>query len=170
MTSPIRTARMELIPATIVLSEAEIGDRAEFARLLGADVPASWPPESLADALPFFLEMLRDTPEWFGWLSWYGVLDDGARRRLVGSIGFKGGPDDHGAVEIGYSVVPEAQGSGIATEMTEALTKWALKHAKVTRVEAETVEGNRASQRVLEKLGFRRVAVIDGMVRWMRER
>lgn len=170
MTAPIRTKRIELIPATIALSEAEMHDREAFARLLSADIPASWPPESLADALPFFLQMLRDTPEWFGWLSWYGVLADVARRRLVGSIGFKGGPDDDGMVEIGYSVVPEEQGNGIATEMTDALTKWALRHARVTRVEAETVEANRASQRVLEKIGFRRVAVIDGMVRWVRER
>lgn len=48
----IETARLKLVPATVTLARAEIGDRGEFARLLGASAPDNWPPETLADALP----------------------------------------------------------------------------------------------------------------------
>ena len=50
----LHTDRLDLIPATIALSRAEIDDRAGFARLLRAAVPQNWPPESVADALDFF--------------------------------------------------------------------------------------------------------------------
>ena len=50
----IETARLKLTPATVALARAEIGDRAEFARLLRASVPDNWPPETTVDALPLF--------------------------------------------------------------------------------------------------------------------
>ncbi|MER3514457.1 MAG: hypothetical protein C4310_08775 [Chloroflexota bacterium] len=56
---------------------------------------------------------------------------------LVGSGGFKG-PPHAGAVEIGYSVLPQYQGKGYATEMVAGLVRRALKHAEVDRIVAET--------------------------------
>ena len=40
---------------------------------------------------------------------------------LVGAGGYFGPPDADGTVEIGYSVLPEWQRHGYATQMTEAL-------------------------------------------------
>ena len=40
----VRTDRLEIVPGTAALGRAEMGDRARFAALLGAEVPASWPP------------------------------------------------------------------------------------------------------------------------------
>ena len=67
----IETARLKLMPATVALARAEIGDRGEFARLLGASVPDNWPPETLADALPLFLGWLEAAPDRVGWFGWY---------------------------------------------------------------------------------------------------
>lgn len=39
----IEAARLKLVPATLPLTRAEIGDRGKFARLLGAPVPDNWP-------------------------------------------------------------------------------------------------------------------------------
>lgn len=151
----IETTRLRLMPATIALARAEIGDRGELARLLGASVPDDWPPETLADALPLFLGRLEAAPDRIGWFAWYALAgDDGAAAQvLVASGGFKGPPLD-GTVEIGYSVLPRFQGRGYATEMVDGLVRWAMEQPGVNRVAAETEWANPASVRVLTKAGF----------------
>ena len=150
----IETARLKLVPATVAHVRAAIGDRAEFARLLGAVVPDNWPPETLADALPSFLTSLEAAPDQTGWFAWYGLVKDGAATAvLAASGGFKGPPKD-GGVEIGYSVLPQFQGLGYATEMVVVLVRWAMRQPGVARVVAETDWANPASVRVLMKTGF----------------
>jgi [ribosomal protein S5]-alanine N-acetyltransferase len=151
----IATARLKLVPATVPLARAEIGDRGEFARLLDASVPDNWPPESLADALTLFLGWLEAAPDRVGWFGWYALsLDEGSGSPvLVASGGFKGPPRD-GEAEIGYSVLPQFQRKGYATEMVGGLVHWALGQPGVFRIVAETESANPASVRVLSKLGF----------------
>ena len=151
----IETPRLRLLPSTIPLARAELGDRAEFARMLGASVPENWPPDSLLDALPMLLAGLEEGPDRVSWFSWYGLAaGNGADSRLlVASGGFFGLPHA-GTVEIGYSVLPQYQGMGYATEMVIGLTSWAMGQSGVHRVVAETEWANPASVRVLSKAGF----------------
>src|SRR5450432_3830135 len=151
----IETARLTLVPATLAHARAEIGDRAGFARLLHATVPQNWPPESSADALPLFLEWLQAAPHNAGWFGWYALarVEGGGSPVLVGSGGFLGPPQD-GQVAMGYSVLPQFQAMGYATEMAHALVQWAGRQAGVSRIVAETEWANPASVRVLAKLGF----------------
>jgi RimJ/RimL family protein N-acetyltransferase len=155
----VLTARMRLIPATVVLARAEMADRAAFAALLSATVPDNWPPDSLADALPWFLRQLEIDPERrVGWLGWYGLRAAAEQEPavLVASAGFKGPPLD-GTVEVGYSVLPQYQGQGLATEMVRALIGWALAQDGVRRILAETTSDNTPSLRLLGRLGFRTI-------------
>ena len=152
----IDTARLTLIPATGSFVQAEIGDQDAFSQLLGAMVPENWPPELLADALLFFLEQLERHPEMSGWLSWYWILRE-KERILVGCGGFKGLPRPDGSVEIGYSLLPQYQGNGYASEAVRGLVDWAFEHEEVSQVLAETTPENRRSIRLLEKLRFRAV-------------
>ena len=157
----IQTSRLMLVPATVALAQAEITDRAEFAGLLNAVVPATWPPESLVDALPLFLSWIEAAPDQTGWFSWYAVSlqqltsdspkSDGV---LVGGGGFLGPPAE-GAVQMGYSVLPEFQNLGIATELVNGLTQWAFNDPSLHHINAETEWANPASYRVLSKTGFR---------------
>jgi ribosomal-protein-alanine N-acetyltransferase len=149
----IATARLILVPASVALARAERADRAELGRLLGAAVPDNWPPETLADALPVFLSALEAAPEQNGWFGWYTLLRQPDPPTLVGSGGFVG-PPEAGTVQIGYSVLPQFCGQGIATEIVVGLTRWALSQAGVSRVLAETEWTNPTSVRVLEKSGF----------------
>lgn len=73
--------------------------------------------------------------------------------RAIGGIGFKDQPRD-GSVEVGYGLVPSARGQGYAAEALNALLHLAARHG-VTRVAADTDEDNIASQRTLERAGFR---------------
>ncbi|HTD29047.1 MAG TPA: GNAT family protein [Xanthomonadaceae bacterium] len=150
----IETSRLKLIPATVAHARAENGDRAEFARLLQATVPDNWPPESTADALPLFLEWLEAAPDSVGWFGWYALarVEGEDKPTLVGGGGFLGPPQD-GQVGIGYSVLPQFQGKGYATEIAGALVQWARQQA-VLRIVAETEWANPASVRVLTRLGF----------------
>ncbi|WP_231626765.1 GNAT family N-acetyltransferase [Streptomyces apocyni] len=80
--------------------------------------------------------------------------DDGL---ALGGMGFHGPPLD-GRVEIGYDLVPAAQGQGYATEALRALSTWALATPTVTVIVAHTEHANTASQAVLERAGYTRTA------------
>jgi len=148
------TDRLRLVAGTKVLAAAEIEDRIEFARLLEALVPEAWPPDNLGDVLAYVYGLYEEHPEWEGWLTWYAILADNDYAILCGSIGFKGPPDKGGIVEIGYSLLPEFEGQGLATEMVAGIVQWAKQQPQVKRIEAETSIGNEASIRVLEKNKF----------------
>ena len=72
---------------------------------------------------------------------------------VIGGIGFHGGLDEHGAVEIGYGVVASAQGVGHATEALGQLISQA-RLLGVRSLTAETDPENAASQAVLAHHGF----------------
>ena len=76
--------------------------------------------------------------------------------RAIGGIGFHGPPED-GRVEVGYDLAESVRGQGYATESLRALTAWALAQPDVETVYATTDADNTASQRVLERAGFRRI-------------
>jgi ribosomal-protein-alanine N-acetyltransferase len=152
-----RTARLELIAATLDLVQAELAGPEALGDLLGVPVPASWPPgEYDQEALQFFTAVLvSGGPAAIGWYNWYAISlnAEGRREALIAGAGYLGPPAD-GVVEIGYSVVPEARGRGFATEIVEALTTRALSVDSVHRVIAHTMDANTSSQRVLRRCGF----------------
>jgi RimJ/RimL family protein N-acetyltransferase len=88
---------------------------------------------------------------------------DAASGLAVGGIGFFGPPDDEGAVEIGYGLVADARGRGLATEAVLAAVRLAEEHGAAL-LRADTTPGNRASQRVLQKAGLSEVRRTDGLV------
>jgi RimJ/RimL family protein N-acetyltransferase len=151
--------RLDLVAATLRHVDAELQDRGALARLLGARVPASWPPgEYDRSAQAFFRAQRVGDPTRVGWLTWNALTrhGDGTRDALVAAAGFFGPPAD-GAVEVGYSVVPEARGRGVATEVVGALVAFAFRHSAVDRVVAHTTDDNVASTKVLQRNGFHRV-------------
>ena len=60
---------------------------------------------------------------------------------------------------IGYRLKESAWGKGIATEAVGLLTQYLLEETDIAEIEASVILGNRSSERVLEKNGFRRTAV-----------
>jgi ribosomal-protein-alanine N-acetyltransferase len=147
--------RLRTLAASIETVEAELQGPARLAELIDARVPDDWPPETLRDALPLFRRWHEEHPDWTGWLDWYAVRRDLAAPVLCGSAGFHGPPDDHGVVEVGYSVLPAHQRRGLATEMVGALVSWASTRPGVRGIDAETTADNPAATRVLERTGFR---------------
>lgn len=106
---------------------------------------------------------------------WGGYLAlDGGSRRVVGSCGFKSGPDASGAVELAYFTFPGEEGRGIASAMAAGLVQLAKSApAAAGLLVAHTLPESSASTRVLEKVGFVNVGDVvdpdDGPVwRWER--
>ena len=121
---------------------------------------------------PAWLEQLRKSVAEDPWVHGFAIVHR-EERLVVGSVGFKGPPDDQGTVEIAYGIVPTFQGRGYATEAAEACIAFAFADDRVRLVRAHTLAARGASTRVLEKCRFLRTGEVedpeDGPVwRWER--
>lgn len=72
----------------------------------------------------------------------------------VGSIMFKGRPDNNGKVEIGYGTHKEFRNKGYMSEAVGAICSWAFDTGNVKLAIAETAKDNPPSFRVVEKNNF----------------
>ncbi len=73
---------------------------------------------------------------------------------IVGHAGFHFRPDEQGVIEIGYSTGASRRREGIAREVVLGLLEAARASQLVTVVRGVTAPENRASQRLLETVGF----------------
>jgi RimJ/RimL family protein N-acetyltransferase len=146
-----RTARLDVVPLTADLAADAIEDRQLFEQKLEVILSPSWPLPEFAAHLPYLEKALRHNP---GHQPFGGILIVREGRRVVGEVGFHGSSEDDGTFEVGYSVVPEARAKGFATEALLGLLRWGRGQLRGCRIVARVEEGNRASQRVLEKSGF----------------
>ncbi len=64
-------------------------------------------------------------------------------------------------MEVGYSVVPEFQGNGYATELVRALVAHAFSRPMIARVVARCGESNARSINVLVRCGFTPAGAAD---------
>ncbi len=153
----LQTPRLELVPATVELVQAELRDSEDFGRLLDAQVPAGWPPE-LYDraAAEYTIARVEDGAEQMGWWLHYIVMKATSldARLVIGTCGFKGPAAADGTVEIGYGILAEFRRQGYAVEAVNGLLLQAFRHPEVTRVIAETLPDRMPSIGVLRESGF----------------
>jgi RimJ/RimL family protein N-acetyltransferase len=159
----LETQHLLLRPFTLEMKKVALSNRPRLAELINAKVPAAWPQEDFADALPFFIERMEQDGSG---AVWDGIILHKQDRVVIGDMGFKGGPDEAGAVEIGYSIIPKYRQHGYATEMAQRLVAWAFQQPDISAVIAECLDDNIGSIKVLEKLGMRRVAQDTNMIQW----
>lgn len=65
--------------------------------------------------------------------------------------------DGRPEVEVGYGFMPECWGQGLATELARESIRVAFEELQLPELVCFTLPTNRASQRVMEKAGFRYV-------------
>lgn len=153
----VQTERLELVPATVALLEADLESHAKLASVLNAQVPESWPPgEYDAPAMRYFRDRLTEDPDAAPWYGWYVLSRPTSQRprTLIGAGGFFGPPGADGIIEIGYSVARDFKRRGYATEFVRALVDHAFATGQVRRIVARTTAENPGSIRVLERAGF----------------
>ena len=163
----IRTPRFDLVSMSLPFMEALAAHDVDRAMdEIGAMLPTDMP-DDLVHFLEYRTAQLRDDPSIQPWLGRVIVIEDSGGRRVIGSIGFHGPPDESGRVEVGYRVEPEHRRQGVATEVVQALLEWANREHDVTRFRAATAPDNLASQAVLARFGFRQTGTqmddLDGL-------
>jgi RimJ/RimL family protein N-acetyltransferase len=148
----IHTARLELVLGTPDLFRAHLIGPAALGAALGARVPETWPPPFMDEAtLRQFITLVsdRDGPALAGF---YWVLVEDGERVLIGNGGLT--REGAGQLALGYSVLEEYQGRGLATEAVAALLAFGFADPGVDLIVAYTYPSFTASRRVLEKSGF----------------
>jgi len=78
----------------------------------------------------------------------------------IGSIGLFNIDLRNHRCEIGYDLSPDYWGKGVMTRAARPLLAWAFGDGGFNRVEATVMQGNDPSERVLERLGFKREALL----------
>ena len=61
---------------------------------------------------------------------------------------------------VGYWLLPEARGKGLATRAVRLISCWALRDLGLARVGLSTEPSNHASQRVAERSGFQKEGIL----------
>jgi ribosomal-protein-alanine N-acetyltransferase len=158
----IETENLKLIPCEPSHLATVLEDKKGLEPLLGVSVPEGWP--VFPGDIPHIYERLRSDPSAVG--RWSYLFMHSGDRTLAGDGGFKGRPNGAGEVEIGYALVPEYRGRGLATEAAGGLVRWAFSHPEVAAVEAKTLPDGHGSIRVLEKLGMKPAGTTDSVLRW----
>lgn len=135
-----------LEPVSVAMSRAVLaGDLGEVSAASG------WPHADTLIGLRLELDQTQpgDPAGWF-----VTLRDEPTPGAVIGECGWKGGPDSDGTAELGYGLAPLWRGQGYGTELVGALALWALRQPHCRRLVAEIHEGNVASRRLVERLGF----------------
>lgn len=127
---------------------------------------------------PFFLRLRRD-PEVMQFMG--ELLDEAALRNLftarcadpgvfvlrdrhhqaIGDIGLRISSKNPHEADVGYALLPEAQGQGYASEALQAICEYGFQQLGVNAINAWVLEDNIGSARLLEKHGFTRIQVLE---------
>ena len=112
---------------------------------------------SLADTAALVAAMAeRPAVDAAGWQQFaVAARDDG---RFLGDIGVNFDTPRNRQAEIGFAFAPAARGQGFASEAVGAMVDWLFASGR-HRLVAQTDMRNIATQRLLERLHFRREAV-----------
>jgi RimJ/RimL family protein N-acetyltransferase len=118
-------------------------------------------PYSKSDAVDW-LEVVTD-PDLDGQLHF--AVTDAGDGSLIGSMSLW--IIRQAVAEIGYWTVADARGRGHTPRALRLLSHWALDELELQRLQLGTIVGNRASERVAEKVGY----TAEGVLRsWLDQR
>jgi RimJ/RimL family protein N-acetyltransferase len=156
---PLSAAQLEFLLARPRQLEAELG--------FPISRPVSSPPVVRHAIRLKQQRLISSRDEAFPWHT-YWLMVIKADKFGVGLIGFKGIPDEHGEVEIGYGIDPNYRRKGYMTEAAGTLIDWALEQTTCLAVMAWSDKDNQASSRVLEKVGMKKARETADQFCWVR--
>ena len=116
-------------------------------------------PEQSIDETMQRIEKITASIREFTSIRWALTLRESGE--LIGGAGFWRWNKQHFLAEIGYELLPAHWGRGLMTEALRPIFRFGFEAMELHRVEANIHPANRASARVLERLGF----VQEGLLR-----
>ena len=97
---------------------------------------------------------------WAGGTEYSFVITDAQTGMLLGGVGLNFIRRDHRFANLGYWVRTSQAGRGVATAATRLTARFGFEELGLTRIEIVAAAGNIPSQRVAEKAGATREAVL----------
>ena len=94
----------------------------------------------------------------------WGIAFKG-EKNIIGTLGFNNFQKNHRA-NLGYDLRFDFWNKGIITEALKEIIKFGFNELEINRIEAEVMQGNIASEKVLVKLGFKREGVLRDWMYW----
>lgn len=170
---PIETVHLRLIPFSPEHLLALIESNSCFEDSFGLPAAEGLRAFYVSDEVsPAWLAQLRASTGADPWVHGFAIVHQDSDS-VIGSVGFKGPPNEEGMVEIAYGIVPAFQRRGHATEATQAGVLFAFGDGRVRLIRAHTLPTTNASTHVLKKCGFEHTGEVvdpeDGLV-WQWER
>ena len=124
---------------------------AEIARWIFGGTPAAVDPRDVFDKQLAMWERGSDAV--------FSIDVEGRSERIGVTRALFGLLDPFGFAEIGYYLLADARGQGYASRTVRLLAGWLLDDLHIGRIQARVHTENVASQRVLERVGFRREGI-----------
>jgi RimJ/RimL family protein N-acetyltransferase len=115
-------------------------------------------PYTDADARAFLLH--RYDAMHAGTLAPFAIVSATDDTQLLGSISLMRPDWEHRRAEVGYWLAREARGQGHATRAVTLICSWGLSSLGLERIDLLAAPANRASQRVAQRAGFTREALL----------
>ncbi|MVM35089.1 GNAT family N-acetyltransferase [Spirosoma sp. HMF4905] len=162
----IETPRLTLLPLNLDQLRLHIADKHRLEATLGLKKGYREAIEPVLSIITHFTipRLQNSTLDPLYHTLWLAI--DREKQQFVAEAKFKGEPDETGTIEIGYGTYPAVQRKGYMTEMVGGLVDWSGQQPGVVRVVADTNTDNVASQKVLEKNGFRLFDRIEDILWW----
>jgi ribosomal-protein-alanine N-acetyltransferase len=102
-----------------------------------------------------FLQLVSDEPSQTDRANYTFALIHRETNKLIGSCGLMRTDTNGPQYSFGYALHKDWWGQGLASEATAALVKFGFDELRAHRLWAHVFLGNTASERLLQKLGFR---------------
>lgn len=115
-------------------------------------------PYSSADARAYLLQ--RHDSLHAGIAAPFAIVSAADRDHLLGSISLMRFSWQHARAEVGYWLAKDARGRGHVTRAVRLVTDWGFRSLALQRIDLMAATENPASQRVAERCGFTREAVL----------
>lgn len=159
----VKTKRLQVITFEVAMIKALLEGAKELEKMIGYAVPADYPMDVYKQFFPYKIDRFSKLPEEN---KWEGLIIDSETATVIGDIGYKRGPNDKGEIDLGYSILPDYQGRGFATEAAAGMVAWGLKQPGVEKIIATCSPENKASIRVLQKAGLQQVREDPDSIYW----
>lgn len=157
------TNRLIMTTFTVEMMEKVLNDKAAFSEEFSFNVHSEWPLPEYHQFFPYKINKFKETPIEN---KWEGLIIHKGTNTIIGDMGFKGSPNEEGAINIGYSIVPDQRGKGYASEMGKAFVQWGLSQPGVKTVVATCSPDNQPSIKVLQKIGLQCIEEKNGKLYW----
>jgi len=115
-------------------------------------------PYGSADARAYLLQ--RHDSLQAGIAAPFAIVSAADRDHLLGSISLMRFAWQHARAEVGYWLAKDARGHGHVTRAVRLITDWGFRSLGLQRIDLMAATENPASQRVAERCGFTREAVL----------